>query len=201
MSASEVPNFTPAGQPEILRAYQRDQAQISQLSILIQDTFRALFGSRDLLIHEGILGALSSLIYYSLTFGIGTRTIGEEYTDILPFALTTRRLPSRTIFRIWQKDDGNWIYIYSTASTRSVPETNVFNTGYPPPSPPLETLEASSSFIENNSIGVSEDHDEDISENHAAEVEEENDEDKEARKCGVSTLQTTIKSFEIVTSV
>ncbi|KAL7409988.1 Pex12 amino terminal region-domain-containing protein [Mrakia frigida] len=66
-----IPTFTPAGQPEIS------------------------FGSRQVLPKENLINLVSALVYFGLTFGAGTQTLGEEYVDIQPRSVVSERNPSR----------------------------------------------------------------------------------------------------------
>ncbi|WWC59958.1 uncharacterized protein I303_102521 [Kwoniella dejecticola CBS 10117] len=94
--------FEYAAQRQILKSYQRDSSQISKLIDLVSETVRNIAGTRWLARKQLIIDLLVKGVYLSLTFGRGHQTIGEEYTDILPFHLRMGRLPSkrRRIFTI-----------------------------------------------------------------------------------------------------
>ncbi|RXK38817.1 hypothetical protein M231_03872 [Tremella mesenterica] len=88
--------FPPASQAQILRAQQRDSSQIYRLTELASELLRSLFGTRWLAHRQTIVDLTTRAVYLFLTLGRGQQTLGEEYTDIVPFASKSRRLPSRT---------------------------------------------------------------------------------------------------------
>ncbi|WVQ94313.1 hypothetical protein IAU59_001392 [Kwoniella sp. CBS 9459] len=93
-SFDERLSFQPASQEQILRSYQRDSAQIYRLTDLVSEVLRSIAGTRWLAHKQLLIDLLVKAVYLSLTFGRGSQTIGEEYTDILPLASSRRRRPS-----------------------------------------------------------------------------------------------------------
>ncbi|ORY25265.1 Pex12 amino terminal region-domain-containing protein [Naematelia encephala] len=88
-------SFAPASQAQILRAHQRDTSQVQRLIELTSELLRSLAGTRWLAHKQTVIDLLVRAVYLFLTFGRGARTLGEEYTDILPYATWKRRIPSR----------------------------------------------------------------------------------------------------------
>ncbi|OCF58321.1 hypothetical protein L486_04352 [Kwoniella mangroviensis CBS 10435] len=84
-----------ASQAQIIRAHQRDSSTIYQLTELVSEITRNIAGTRWLAQKQSIIDILVKVLYLSLTFGRGYSTLGEEYTDILPFHLRRGRLPSK----------------------------------------------------------------------------------------------------------
>ncbi|WWC68965.1 uncharacterized protein I206_102901 [Kwoniella pini CBS 10737] len=87
--------FELAAQRQILKSYQRDSSQINKLIDLVSETIRNIAGTRWLARKQLIIDLLVKGVYLSLTFGRGIQTIGEEYTDILPFHSRRGKLPSK----------------------------------------------------------------------------------------------------------
>lgn len=56
-----------------------------------------MIGTRALNSAYTPLTASVGALYYLLTFGLGSQTLGEEYVDIQPYAEATRNFPSRTV--------------------------------------------------------------------------------------------------------
>ena len=99
-----------------MRAHQRDTSQIYRLTELTSEIIRSAAGQyfvlelrtyrQSLIDYSGtrwlahkqtIIDLLVRATYLCLTFGRGAQTLGEEYTDILPYAVRSRRLPSRQV--------------------------------------------------------------------------------------------------------
>ncbi|WWD16776.1 hypothetical protein CI109_101208 [Kwoniella shandongensis] len=88
-------SFQPASQAQILRAHQRDTSQIYRLTDLVSEILRSIAGTRWLAHKQTIIDLLVKAVYLTLTFGRGSQTLGEEYTDILPFSTRRGRAPSK----------------------------------------------------------------------------------------------------------
>ncbi|CCX32313.1 Pex12 amino terminal region-domain-containing protein [Pyronema domesticum] len=84
-STSSPQSFTYpfAAAPDIIRANQKDTFYESQLLEKLSTILRNLFGARLLHAYSAELKTVSSLLYLSLTTLRNTRTLGEEYCDIL----------------------------------------------------------------------------------------------------------------------
>lgn len=93
------PYPVPASQPQLLRAHQRDTTQILRLSHLVTELLRSLAGSRWLLSKQHWVDLVVRTAYLLLLFGRGQRTLGEEYTDILPVRAGSGRLSRRVSSR------------------------------------------------------------------------------------------------------
>ncbi|KAL0242269.1 hypothetical protein I308_105898 [Cryptococcus tetragattii IND107] len=89
-------SFEPASQAQILRSHQRDTAQIHRLTELASEIARSLAGTRWLAQKQILVDLLVKAVYLSLTLGRGSQTLGEEYTDILPYSPRRRSSPSKT---------------------------------------------------------------------------------------------------------
>lgn len=82
-----------ANQAEILRASQRDNDFVSNLSEKLSDLLTRFKGYRSLL-HFMQSDVPARFIYFVLTSGMGNQTLGEEYTGIVQADLDARKVPS-----------------------------------------------------------------------------------------------------------
>ncbi|TRM65660.1 Pex12 amino terminal region-domain-containing protein [Schizophyllum amplum] len=82
MSSSSAPSFPPAQQAQIIRANQRDLYHVALLREQTENVTRAWLGNRSVLRWDKELELLVKLVYFGLTSGRATQTLGEEYTDI-----------------------------------------------------------------------------------------------------------------------
>ncbi|KAJ3802597.1 Pex12 amino terminal region-domain-containing protein [Lentinula aff. detonsa] len=85
---SGIPVFPVAQQAQIIRAHQRDLYHVSLLREQAENTARAWLGTRRLTRWDKELELLVKLLYYGLTTGRATQTLGEEYTDIWQYSTT-----------------------------------------------------------------------------------------------------------------
>ncbi|KAJ4485513.1 Pex12 amino terminal region-domain-containing protein [Lentinula aciculospora] len=83
-----IPLFPAAQQAQIIRAHQRDLYHVSLLHEQAENTARSWLGSRTLTRWDKELELVVKLLYYSLTTGRATQTLGEEYTDIWQHSTT-----------------------------------------------------------------------------------------------------------------
>ncbi|RSH94390.1 peroxisome bioproteinsis factor 10 [Saitozyma podzolica] len=88
-------SFQPASQAHILRAHQRDASQVHRLVELVSELIRSIAGTRWLAHKQTAVDLIVRATYLVLTLGRGAQTLGEEYTDITPYATTRRNFPSR----------------------------------------------------------------------------------------------------------
>ncbi|KAI9632319.1 Pex12 amino terminal region-domain-containing protein [Dioszegia hungarica] len=88
-------SFEPASQAQILRAHQRDSGQVRRLIELVSESLRSLVGTRWIAHRQAMIDVAVRAAYLILTLGRGRQTLGEEYTDITPFASGRRRMPGR----------------------------------------------------------------------------------------------------------
>ncbi|URD77766.1 Pex2 / Pex12 amino terminal region [Musa troglodytarum] len=89
--------FTPAAQPEIMRAAEKDDHYAVYVHDACRDAFRHLFGTR--------IKLLGQTLYYILTTGSGQQTLGEEYCDICQVASSYGLSPTparRMLFIVYQ---------------------------------------------------------------------------------------------------
>lgn len=94
-AATRSLSFPLASQAQIIRSHQRDSAQVWRLTELASDLIRSVTGIRWLAHHQAVVDLLVRTVYLVLTLGRGGQTLGEEYTDILPYAARRRNLPTR----------------------------------------------------------------------------------------------------------
>ena len=84
--------FAPAAQPDIVRASQKDDSYSFQVFELVQDAVRRILGPRRAILCSSETELVSGILYYVLTTGCGSQTLGEEYCDILQTTGTSRVL-------------------------------------------------------------------------------------------------------------
>ncbi|KAH8084747.1 putative peroxisome assembly protein per8 [Filobasidium floriforme] len=84
-----------ADRAQVLRAHQRDSLHLLKLQDLFADVVRSLIGSRRYLSNQTTVSVLSQALYYGLSFGLGTQTLGEEYVEIYPYVNRKRNFPSK----------------------------------------------------------------------------------------------------------
>eukprot|EP00455_Lapot_gusevi_P019223 TRINITY_DN2065_c0_g1_i2.p1 TRINITY_DN2065_c0_g1~~TRINITY_DN2065_c0_g1_i2.p1 ORF type:complete len:343 (-),score=35.90 TRINITY_DN2065_c0_g1_i2:33-1061(-) len=91
--------FPPASQPDIVRAYQKDQFYANLFRDECQELASSILGVRSGRI-EPEIHAFSEACYHGLTTLIGNRTLGEEYCDILQVTRTAT-LPSTRVRAVY----------------------------------------------------------------------------------------------------
>ncbi|KAL7285808.1 hypothetical protein ACG7TL_000917 [Trametes sanguinea] len=89
-----LPTFPPAQQAQIIRSNQRDLFQVSALRQEAENVLRSWLGTRWLTRWDKEIDFAANILYYGLTVGLGSQTLGEEYTDIWLHSTRTRRRPS-----------------------------------------------------------------------------------------------------------
>ncbi|KAI0735560.1 peroxisome assembly protein per8 [Earliella scabrosa] len=94
MMAATLPSFPKAQQAQIIRSNQRDLFQVSALREETENTLRAWFGTRWLTRWDKEIDLAANLVYYGLTIGLGSQTLGEEYTDVWLHSSRTQRRPN-----------------------------------------------------------------------------------------------------------
>ncbi|GJE87842.1 peroxin family protein [Phanerochaete sordida] len=92
-----LPSFPYAQQAQIIRSNQRDIFHLSSLREQTEGVLRAWFGTRWLSRWDKEIGLFVKLVYYGLTVGQATQTLGEEYTGIWQHSLQTDAPPSRNL--------------------------------------------------------------------------------------------------------
>ncbi|KAF6766454.1 peroxisome assembly protein per8 [Ephemerocybe angulata] len=88
--------FPPAQQAQIIRANQRDLFHVSSLREQTDTVLRSWLGTRRLTRWDKEVDAFVKLLYYGLTIGRATQTLGEEYTDIWQYSSKRGKLPPST---------------------------------------------------------------------------------------------------------
>ncbi|TPX63723.1 hypothetical protein SpCBS45565_g06417 [Spizellomyces sp. 'palustris'] len=86
--------FPYGSQPDIIRANQKDVYYRKFLQDQFSSIFRSFFGTRVHLKYQDKVNLLSDLTYYGLTTAAGSRTLGEEYCDIMQVRSSTITPPS-----------------------------------------------------------------------------------------------------------
>ncbi|URD77759.1 Pex2 / Pex12 amino terminal region [Musa troglodytarum] len=97
--------FTPAAQPEIMRAAEKDDHYAVYVHDACRDAFRHLFGTRVAVAYQSEIKLLGQTLYYILTTGSGQQTLGEEYCDICQVASSYGLSPTparRMLFIVYQ---------------------------------------------------------------------------------------------------
>lgn len=86
--------YSPAAQPDVVRAAQKDLLYVEVVEDAFQDSARALLGPRQALTWTRETQLVSTLLYHALTTGAGAQTLGEEYCDLLQISGTVPVEPS-----------------------------------------------------------------------------------------------------------
>ncbi|CAA7260009.1 unnamed protein product [Cyclocybe aegerita] len=93
VSTSSTLVFPRARQAQIIRANQRDLYHVSSLKDQAESVLRAWLGTRWLMRWDRELDLVVKLLYYGLTTGRATQTLGEEYTDTWQYSSWARSAP------------------------------------------------------------------------------------------------------------
>ncbi|GJP35772.1 hypothetical protein CLOM_g20299 [Closterium sp. NIES-68] len=75
--------FPPAAQPEVMRAAEKDELYAASLGDMCHDVIGSQLGHRVAGQWGGQIRMAARCLYYLVTTGAGSRTLGEEYCDIL----------------------------------------------------------------------------------------------------------------------
>ncbi|KII86417.1 hypothetical protein PLICRDRAFT_177963 [Plicaturopsis crispa FD-325 SS-3] len=97
--ASALPSFPAAQQAQIIRANQRDTYHVSSLKDQTESVLRSWLGTRWLTRWDKEVELLTKVLYYGITTGRATQTLGEEYTDIWQHSSFTSSTPPSTRLR------------------------------------------------------------------------------------------------------
>ncbi|KAI0761193.1 peroxisome assembly protein per8 [Trametes elegans] len=92
--SAQLPSFPPAQQAQIIRSNQRDLFQASALREQTENVLRSWMGTRWLTRWDKEIDFTANLLYYGLTVGAGSQSLGEEYTDIWLHSTRTHKRPS-----------------------------------------------------------------------------------------------------------
>ncbi|OCH92716.1 peroxisome assembly protein per8 [Obba rivulosa] len=95
MGSIRLSSFPPAQQAQIIRSNQRDVFQVSSLREQTENVLRSYLGTRWLTRWDKEIDLVVNLVYYGLTVGLATQTLGEEYTDIWPHSAHSDKPPPR----------------------------------------------------------------------------------------------------------
>ncbi|KAH9891074.1 peroxisome assembly protein per8 [Cubamyces lactineus] len=87
-------SFPQAQQAQIIRSNQRDLFQVSALREQTENVLRSWLGTRWLTRWDKEIDFAANVLYYGLTVGLGSQTVGEEYTDIWLHSTRNQRRPS-----------------------------------------------------------------------------------------------------------
>jgi len=77
----------------LVRAHQKDSYFESVLRTKIQDTIQIFTGQRFIHTHPEEITVFGKFLYLALTTLLGSRTLGEEYTDLLYVSRNGRKIP------------------------------------------------------------------------------------------------------------
>eukprot|EP01018_Ginkgo_biloba_P005322 Gb_11591 [translate_table: standard] len=77
-----IRQFSPAAQPEVMRAAEKDDHYASYVYDACHDAFRHVFGTRLAVAFQNETKLVGQMLYYLLTTGSGLQTLGEEYCDV-----------------------------------------------------------------------------------------------------------------------
>ncbi|KAL0490467.1 peroxin [Acrasis kona] len=133
MTSSALPQFPLAGQPDIVRAYQKDEYYQSLMFDQARELFQWFLGSGRVIRLETELKTLTETIYYILTTLINKPTLGEEYCDILQVVTDPQQQSPSFIRRsilILLKTTSPYLFerimlLYLRKSNRDVSQENV----------------------------------------------------------------------------
>ncbi|XP_065842775.1 peroxisome biogenesis factor 10-like [Oscarella lobularis] len=92
MSSSAV--FSPAGQPELIRANQKDHQYLYVFRKQFITAIESIFGNSPWIRWTGELSVLSDALYFGLTTICGYQTLGEEYCNIVQVDPSKAQIPS-----------------------------------------------------------------------------------------------------------
>ncbi|ODQ58685.1 hypothetical protein WICANDRAFT_79231 [Wickerhamomyces anomalus NRRL Y-366-8] len=82
-----------ADAPSIVRAHQKDSYFESVLRGKIQDAIQIFTGQRFIHTHPEEITVFAKFLYLALTTLLGSRTLGEEYTDLIYVSRNGRQIP------------------------------------------------------------------------------------------------------------
>ncbi|KIY66035.1 peroxisome assembly protein per8, partial [Cylindrobasidium torrendii FP15055 ss-10] len=94
---SQFPRFPNAQQAQIIRSHQRDIFHLSSLREQVDTVLRSWLGTRWIGRREKEIDLLVKWLYFGMTVGLGTRTLGEEYTNIYQYSSSSGRLLSQVL--------------------------------------------------------------------------------------------------------
>lgn len=81
--SSGISRYLPrAGAAAIVRANQKDDYYINELTTQVVEVLRSIKGSLFVHNHRTDIAGVAKFIYFVVTTGIGARTLGEEYVDL-----------------------------------------------------------------------------------------------------------------------
>ncbi|CAI6012890.1 unnamed protein product [Closterium sp. NIES-65] len=83
LAASPGVQFPPAAQPEVMRAAEKDELYAASLGDMCHDAIASQLGHRVAGQWGGPIRVAARCLYYLVTTGAGSRTLGEEYCDIV----------------------------------------------------------------------------------------------------------------------
>ena len=83
-----------AAAPDQIRSHQKDAYFQSLLLSRLESVIRSLYGARTAHTYNAEARTFTELLYLGLTTGVGNRTLGEEYTDVVQVEDGTGALPS-----------------------------------------------------------------------------------------------------------
>ncbi|XP_054710940.1 peroxisome biogenesis factor 10-like [Uloborus diversus] len=102
-----------AGQPEILRSFQKDEEYIHSLRSAISDLVQKLTGIPFWIKWKDFIDTSSDFLFFSLTTLSGFQTLGEEYVNVIQVDKTLRTIPSKTkrFIDVFTKTFGHYLLL------------------------------------------------------------------------------------------
>ncbi|CAI6004882.1 unnamed protein product [Closterium sp. NIES-65] len=102
LAASPGVQFPPAAQPEVMRAAEKDELYAASLGDMCHDAIASQLGHRVAGQWGGPIRVAARCLYYLVTTGAGSRTLGEEYCDIVqvPGRYNLRPTLARRLFLV-----------------------------------------------------------------------------------------------------
>ncbi|CAI5493929.1 unnamed protein product [Closterium sp. Naga37s-1] len=94
LAASPGVQFPPAAQPEVMRAAEKDELYAASLGDMCHDAIASQLGHRVAGQWGGPIRVAARCLYYLVTTGAGSRTLGEEYCDIVQVRRRVLRYPA-----------------------------------------------------------------------------------------------------------
>ncbi|KAJ1733950.1 peroxisome biogenesis factor 10 [Coemansia sp. Benny D160-2] len=105
-------HFPFAGQPDIVRAEQKDMYYQQRIQMELADLVQQTWGTRYYARYHKVVDAVASAIYYAVTTVAGAQTLGEEYCGIVQIDAKRQLFPSagrRMLLSILQTGGGGLV--------------------------------------------------------------------------------------------
>ncbi|MEW5299019.1 MAG: hypothetical protein WDW38_004929 [Sanguina aurantia] len=90
----EIIRVLRASQPDIVRASQKDEAYSTYAVDVLREAVGHILGPYAVLVHGREIRLAGQLLYHSLTTGLGSQTVGEEYCNMMQVTAGGRLPPT-----------------------------------------------------------------------------------------------------------